>query len=157
MTDQVFSIEIEGLDELLKAFDQFPREVNKAMQDAAIDAYKAQVLSVTGLQKYPPATAANRPPFPYYLRGSGTQTSAGRNTGTSKNLGKQWVTKRVTFGAKLSNAVPYARFVHGVQQPQHMRAKGWRKLTEVVEFKLPQITKVFQNHVDRLLTRLKLK
>ena len=68
----------EGLDELNKAFDQFPNELGDAMKSAGDDTGKL-IVRQPGLMNYPPTTAANMPPTPFYIRGRGTQYASGND------------------------------------------------------------------------------
>jgi len=150
-------IQVEGLDELQKALNKFPTKTQKYLQSAANEAIKRVVLPTQGLQKYPPMTAANAPPEPYYIRGRGTQTLKG-NRGNSQRLGTQWYTKAQGTGTWIGNRATYAPFVHGEDdQAKAMERIGWRKLIDVINDKMPSIVKVYQAWVDKLLKGCGLK
>ena len=69
-------IKINGLDRLRNIFGQFPAE-SKRYLDAAGKEAGEEVVNTVGLRRYPPATAANAPPTPYYIRGRGMQYKHG--------------------------------------------------------------------------------
>jgi hypothetical protein len=147
------TIEIKGLDKLLNAFEKFPREIARTLSQAGHKALN-DVLAEQGLRNYPPYTAANQPPTPYYKRGQGTQY-ASYNKGESENLGKQWYVKREGYKTRIGNRASYAKYVHGKKlQAKAMERIGWRKLYDVVKEKLPDIQKIYQQMVDRTIRRL---
>lgn len=151
MTDS-FKIELTGVTELQESLQRVSSMLDTYMQAAGAEAVKNEILTTVGLQIYPPETAANLPPVPYYIRGTGMQTSASYNTGKSQHLGEKWVTTGIPYGIKLSNSVSYSGFVHGKDtQAAAMGAIGWRKLWDVAEEKRAAITNVFQRWFDKLL------
>lgn len=155
---EFISLEIKGLDKLVKAFDKWPREIQLGILQAGREASN-EILNTEGLRGYPPSTAANRPPAPYYIRGRGTQYASGRNRGESENLGKQWVrTRSGSYGIRISNRASYAWAVHGhkagKKQARAMGRIGWRKLFDVAKEKIPEITRIYQRWVNRTIKRL---
>ena len=146
-------VEVEGLDRLLAAFKKFPKQVARNMSAAAREAANDVILPTKGLQRYPPLTDANRPPTPYYLRGTGTQLKS-RNLMNSEIMGKQWNVKREGYLARIGNRASYSKYVHGEDQAKAMGAKGWRKLLEVAKEKKAQITKVYNGWVKKTLKDL---
>ena len=151
----LIEIEIKGMKELKAALDKFPQQVKKYMAAAGTEASE-EILETQGLRKYPPATAANAPPTPYYIRGRGTQTGSG-NTGTSERLGTQWTVSAKDFETTISNRASYARWVVGETQASFMAPKGWRKLLEVAKEKQAAITVIYNRWVDKLLRDIRLK
>lgn len=150
------SLKIVGLGKLIAKFDKWPREIRKNMERAGKDAAN-EILRTEGVQRYPPETTANRPPAPFYIRGRGTQYASGRNTGTSENLGKKWVTEARGYNTRLSNIASYAKWLHSDKlQARAMGRIGWRKIFKVAREKLPQITKIFQGWVDFTIRKLEL-
>ena len=149
-----FSIKIEGMDELNAALNKFPAEVARNMQQAGAEASKKVLLPVQGLQKYPPATAANQPPEPYYIRGRGTQTKSG-NLGNSERLGTQWYMRQAgKLGTELGNRTSYARWVHGEEQAQRMANIGWKRLVDVAVEKTKEIQVIYEKWINYTLNRL---
>jgi hypothetical protein len=149
-----FTIKIEGVEELQRKAAKFPGEVKKNMRQAASEAIKKVLLPVVGLQKYPPATSANYPPEPYYIRGRGTQTKRG-NTGKSERLGTQWYTKPAgAYGTEVGNRASYARWVHGEEQANAMQKIGWRRLVDVAKEKTPEIIKIFDKWIAYTIRKL---
>jgi hypothetical protein len=147
-------IKVEGLDKLKKAFDQFPQEIQLTIQAAGEEAAK-EVLKTEGLQKYPPATAANLPPPPYYIRGEGMMYKWGLKK-TSEKLGTKWYVKPGESGWKveIGNPASYAPQVVGNEQQAKFARIGWRKLFDVATEKLPKITEIYQKWVNRLINKL---
>ena len=149
-----FTIKIEGIKELQDAFRKFPAEVKKNMQSAAAEASDKVLLPTQGLQRYPPATAANRPPVPYYVRGRGTEYKSG-NSGSSENLSKQWYTKPLGWGgAEIGNRASYARWVHGDEQARALAKYGWRRLADVAKEKTAAIVAVYDKWIKYTLRKL---
>jgi hypothetical protein len=146
-------LKVKGLDKLVKAFDKFPREITKNMAQAGEQAAEDVILKTKGTANYPPSTAANQPPTPYYIRGIGTQYAT-RNLGNSENMGKQWTVKSQGFNTKIDNAASYAKWVHGQDQARAMARIGWRKIFDVAKEKITPITKVYQRWVDKTIRRL---
>jgi hypothetical protein len=143
-------ISVEGLDKLIKGLERFPREIARYMSQAGHEAGEDVILPTQGLRKYPPATAANMPPTPYYIRGRGTQLKRG-NLGNSERLGTQFYIKRTGWNTAIGNRASYAKYVIGEQQASFMAPKGWRKLFDVAKDKKAKIQKVYQAWVDKAL------
>ncbi len=146
-------ITVEGLDKIMAGLNKFPRQIGIYIGKAGGEAANRVVLPTQGLQKYPPATAANFPPYPFYERGKGVQTSQWHNTGSSEKFGTQWYTKRELseFTTEIGNRASYGIYVSGDRQPAHMAAKGWRKLPEVVNEKMRNIVKVYKAWIDKCI------
>ena len=160
MPDNAVSIKVTGIEEIRAAMAQFPAEVKHGMEQAGKEA-SAEVLGTVGLQAYPPATAANQPPTPYYERGMGMQYASG-NSGSSETLGKQWNVAVNGYKTTIGNRASYAKWVHGDEQAKGMSKnatipKGWRKLTEVAKEKTKVITKIYNAWVDKTLKEIGLK
>ncbi|MHA2163810.1 MAG: hypothetical protein ACXABF_15445, partial [Candidatus Thorarchaeota archaeon] len=151
MPDEL-KIEIEGVDKLVKAFNKFPVEITKTMKQAGSESAN-MILAERGLRKYPPATAANRPPTPFYIRGRGTQLK-NRNLHNSERLGTQWYILQKKFVTTISNRASYAKWVHGEQQARFMASKGWKKLFETGKSKSGQIQKIYSAWVNRAIKNL---
>jgi hypothetical protein len=151
MTD--IKITVVGIEKIQAGLNKFPREIEKYVTQAGEQAAKREILNVVGMQKYPSATEANAPPTPYYIRGRGTQTASG-NKGNSERLGTQWYVVRKGLGTEIGNRASYGKWVHGDEQAHFMKPKGWRILTEVVEEKMVQITKVYQAWITKCLRDL---
>jgi len=148
-------IELEGLDKLVAKLNKFPREIARNFGAAGEEAAKDVVLPTEGLQNYPPLTAANQPPVPYYIRGRGTQYAT-RNLMNSQKLGTRWTIERKGFNTVIGNPVSYARYVHGEEQAEAMGSKGWKKLFDVAKDKLKAIQKVYQAWVNKTIKDLNL-
>lgn len=155
--------EVKGLDKVLANLEKFDNVINKYIQQAALESVRI-VLNTEGIRKYPPATNANRPPIPYYERGRGMWVHRGRgenrmayNLNNSETYGKKWVTRGIPYGARAGNSASYAHFLVGDDQAKAMGKIGWRKISEVVQEKIPQITEIFQGWVNKLIEDLHLE
>jgi len=150
-------IRVEGLDEVIRNLDTIGPDLPQYMRGAGIEVSN-DLLSVRGLQNYPPATEANLPPPPYYIRGRGMQTSASRNDGRSERLGTRWETvPRGQMGVEIRNPASYAEHVHGERQARAMAAIGWRILYEVALERVDIMTDIYNRWVDKLLRKHGLK
>lgn len=172
----LIKIEVKNADLLKKAFAQFGKEADKYLSQAGQESAKL-ILETSGLRKYPPATAANAPGrtkqvtfgngrvatfrMGYYVRGRGmfspTRGGGYKMTGSSERFGTQWYVLKIPGGVTIGNRASYAPFVSGDNQAGAMGGIGWRKLTEVGQEKLPEITKVYDAWVDKLLVKVGLK
>ena len=156
MTQPALEVELKGLDKLNRAMKKFPKTVAKNLGAAGKESAEDIVLSTEGLRNYPPETAANKPPTPYYIRGVGTQTQSS-NYLNSERLGTRWNVTRRGFQTSVSNPASYARYVHGEEQAGAMADIGWKKLYDTAKKKIKQITKVYQAWVAKTLRDVGLK
>ena len=156
MTQPALEIELNGLDELNAAMSKYPRTIIKNLGAAGKEAADDVILPTSGLRNYPPHTAANLPPTPYYIRGQGTQTAT-KNYGNSENLGKKWNVTRRGYETRISNPTSYARYVHGEEQAEAMAEIGWLKLFETAVKKGKEIQRVFQAWINKTLRDIGLK
>ena len=149
-------IKVEGIERIQAALTKFPRQIGIYVGKAGQEAAKNVILRTQGLQQYPPAGAGNRPPYPYYQRGLGTWTSQQHNTGKSENLGKQWYVNRdlSAYTTEIGNRASYAKWVHGEEQNRYMPFLGWKRLRQVAEEKIVQITKVYQAWINKCINDL---
>lgn len=161
MTPQI-NVKITGLLELEQALKRAPKAMTQAVADAATLAGD-HILNTEGVRRYPPAGPGNRPPYPFYKRGVGTQVSKTRNLNNSEKLGSSMVSKGsggqhpnkswyvnqkvqslgsmvVTIGTK----VTYAPYVVGDQQSRVMARIGWKQLAVVAKSKVKDIAKILE-------------
>jgi len=143
----------EGFDKLERALHQFPDAIDRNMINAGKEAAE-EVLETEGLRRYPPATAANQPPAPYYQRGSGTIYASGRSSGTSENYGKKWNVQASRYNTEISNSASYAPYLAGEQQAKHMQRLGWRKLIDVAKEKLERLKRIYEKWIDYTIRQL---
>ncbi len=156
MVDDFIKIEVQGIEKIQAALAKFPKEIGKALQGAGKDAATNVIFPTEGLKKYPPLTAANAPPEPYYIRGKGTMYKSGLKA-TSERLGTQFYAKKASsFSTEIGNRASYAKYVVGDDQAWMHTPHGWRVLSMVVKEKLGNIVKVYQAWVDKLLRDLSL-
>lgn len=146
-------IKVSGLEKVKQAFAKFPETISKNFKAAGIEASNL-ILDTQGLRKYPPATAANFPPTPYYIRGRGTQYKS-YNKGESERYGTKWTaTQENSYNTKMRNTASYGRYLGGEEQAAHMAAIGWRKILDVAIEKLPEIVEIFTRAVKRTIEEL---
>ena len=111
----------------------------------------AKVLMTQGLKKYPPESAANRPPTPYYVRGRGMQY-ASRNDGRSERYGTQWNVRVQPMRVILGNRASYAPYLTDEQrQAKAMRRLGWRKLISVIKERMGMIKGVYNAWIGKAI------
>lgn len=117
-------------------------------------------LTATNAAVYPPTTEANQPPTPYYIRGTGTQTSNG-NRGESKQLDKQWeklveIEGNGVVGTVKNVNAPYAPWVHGMRGQQWYHAdRGWRTVKKIASDVRQGVNNIFKAGTKRFTTYLK--
>lgn len=155
MADKI-TISVTGIDKLTANLDKLGDSIKKDLGTAGHEA-ATEILDTVGLRRYPDATEANQPPTPYYVRGRGMQRAGRRkpeyNDMKSQRMGTKFYT-RITQGGtvvNIGNPVTYAPYVVGDEQPAHMAAKGWRKLVDVANEKITQITEIYQGWIDRII------
>lgn len=148
-------LEVAGLAEAQAAFAAAPVQLRAVWQAAAEEA-AVEILDTPGVNIYPPQPRPYAPPYPYYIRGRGTQVSAARNRGESQKLGARnaagnfsgtsWTIEAdvTQFRIQISNQASYARWVIGEQQSRRMAAIGWRRVLDVAQEKAPQIAKIVE-------------
>lgn len=146
-------IEVEGLDKVIAKLHKFPVEIARNFGAAGAEAAKDVILPTEGLQNYPPMTAANAPPTPYYIRGRGTQYAT-RNLMNSERLGTRWNVERKGFSTVIGNPVSYAKYVHGDEQAGAMATIGWKKLFETAKEKIDDIKRVYQAWINKTIRDL---
>lgn len=146
------TVKIHHLAELREALAKFPKETARYLEAAGRESASKVILPTEGLKKYPPASEANRPPTPYYIRGRGMQY-ASRNDYKSERLGTQFYSEATSpTVTEIGNRASYARYVVDLEyQAGGMRAHGWRTLAEVAEEKIAEITRVYDLWIDKLL------
>ena len=156
MTQPALEVEIKDLDKLMVAMKKFPRTVAKNLGAAGKESAEDVILPTEGLRNYPPETAANKPPTPYYIRGVGTQTQSS-NYLNSERLGTKWNVTRRGHETRISNPVSYARYLHGEEQAGAMAEIGWVKLWDTAKKKMKQISLRYNKWVDKTLKDVGLK
>ena len=151
MPDVNVKIEID-MKAFLAAIQKAPGIIAQNLKGAAQEASE-EILDTEGVRSYPSSTSANAPPYPYYKRNIGTQTSAYHNMLNSENYGKQWNVKTQPYGVTIGNRASYAPYVGGEKSPHHMRTKGWRRLLGVAKEKVQRgiIGAIYEKWIARAL------
>lgn len=146
-------IRVKGMDKVQKALRKFPEEVQSNLDGAGREAGE-EVLNTEGLRQYPPATAANTPPPPYYIRGRGTQYQS-YNTGSSERYGTQFFVDAQGLRTTIGNRASYAQWLTDEdRQARAMAEIGWRKLVDVAREKSERVIQIFEGWVGRTIQRL---
>lgn len=149
----IIKIEVEGLKKITTGFIRFIEVVPKNMAIAGLEAIN-MVLDTPGLRTYPPETAANRPPTPYYIRGRGMQYKSG-NTGGSQRYGSHWETEASTYRAQAKNTgVDYNVFLGGENQVWWASGYGWKKLFSTAKEMIDQIVEIYKDALDKTIKEL---
>lgn len=146
-------VRIENEDIVRKNLQKVGGDLPRYLQGARIEITDA-VLNTRGLRTYPPATEANQPPVPFYIRGRGMQYKFGNNN-KSQRLGTRWQSLPYgNIGMKISNPVTYAPYVHGEEKQSNRMAQiGWRKLFSVAKEKTGTIRDIYNKWVNQLLRK----
>lgn len=96
--------------------------------------------------EYPPSTAANRPPTPFYIRGRGLQLKRG-NKLNSEDLLHRWDTKvkasRDSIVGYVLNTASYAAFVVGDRQAWFHALRGWPNVYVYVRRKRRDLAELY--------------
>lgn len=141
------------MQKFLTAIKRFPTVLPKNMGAAGQEALE-MILDTEGLRNYPPETAANRPPTPYYERGAGTHYKSGI-VRTSQNYGKHWETEAEGYVAKAKNTgVDYNEFLGGENQVWWASGYGWKKLVSTAKEMIGEIVKIYQTWLDTTIEEL---
>lgn len=150
---------LKGLDKLIDGLKCFPKEIALGMANAGVEAGTKYVIEQDGVGKYPAATAANQPPPPYYIRGTGMVNGSGRVISASETLGKQfYATPGPSVGrgfqVTVGNRARYAGYVVGEKQAGAMARIGWRRMLDVAQENIVKIGQVYQAEINRLIQKL---
>lgn len=146
-------ITIEGADKIVAGLTKFPQEIQQNFKMAGDEA-ATEVIMTEGLKVYPPKTAANAPPTPYYIRGTGTQLKS-RNMGNSEDYKAQFYAKHTSGGTIIGNRTSYAKYLAGEKdQAKVMEKYGWRKLIDVAREKLDKIKVIYNKWAQYTIDKL---
>ncbi|MBX3005954.1 MAG: hypothetical protein KF821_09050 [Anaerolineales bacterium] len=115
------------------------------------------VLDTEGLREYPPSTAANEAPPPYYKRGVGMQYAQGKNDMRSERYGSSYRTSARGYRTEIVNTTSYGPHLGGQKQARRMAALGWRKLYDVAMEKKEQAQRIYSAWIERTLKQLGFK
>jgi len=151
---ETIRVTVPGLEKVMANMARFPREIARYFSMAGHEAGN-EIIDTQGLRNYPPATAANLPPTPYYIRGRGMQY-ANHNDGRSERYGTQFYIQRRGAMTTIGNRASYAEWLAGQNQARRMAAIGWRKLGDVAKEKKSRIEQIYRGWVKRLIKDLDL-
>jgi hypothetical protein len=149
----MINLNVKGMDKVQAGLKQLATAIPQTMKNITQEVSSEVLDTTTGLRSYPGLTAANMPPTPYYVRGSGMQYNYGNN-GKSKRLGEQWkVDNPDTFSVRIKNDVSYAPFVNGEDQASALKAIGWRILPEVANEKIDKLRAIVEAWITRMIVK----
>lgn len=147
-------VDIEGTEQLAEMMGRYPQEVGRYMAQASKEVGD-EVIDSPGLSQYPPATSANSPPTPYYIRGRGMQTSPSRNNLKSERYGTQFYSKAEGYNTVVANRASYAKYLADEQyQARAMGRIGWKKLVDVAKTKVGEVAKIYEGWIGKLIRDL---
>lgn len=148
-----------------KKIDAIPNELDRNWAAASDEAAK-EILMSPGIVDYPIQKIGVPQPFKtdksrrYFfaaLRRGEITVPYRRGQGKSQTYGKQWYVETSGMTATIANRATYARYLAGeTEQSAYMKARGWRKIKEVADEKLPEIIKIYEGWTGRALKNLKL-
>lgn len=154
MTD--IQIHVKGIDELRAKFGQMPPVLRTRLARAGTR-YAPYLLNVQGVKTYPPQTAANFPPVPYYIRGVGMQ-GATYNDNSSEQYGSRFTTTSAGLKTIIGNSASYAQYLAGeYSQARTMARIGWKKLIDAAKATITDMQRIYAEEVDTALKTLRLK
>ncbi len=147
-------ISVSGMKEVAAAFAKFPVVIPKNLISAGKEAI-AMVLDTEGIRSYPPETAANRPPTPYYIRGRGTQLKRG-NLGNSERYGSQWTEDVQPYEARANNTASYAEALGGEagEQAEFASGYGWKKVFSTLKAMKGEVIAIYEAWIDKTIKEL---
>ena len=144
-------IEIKGLDKLVKKINTLQK------MDALKAALKNAAYMLAGeMAEYPPETAANRPPTPFYIRGRGLQTASG-NLFNSGNIANSWERAKPTirnkgFTVAIGSNVSYVRFVQAHdKQARWMKDIGWQTDQQVLDDNKNEVKAELADAINKII------
>ena len=159
MPESGVTVEIEGLDALIKKLDNLGqlRQVHAGIRSAGV--------YIKGLMtKYPPSTAANRPAGPgsrWYKRGTGSfywrirdnaKVSYGKK---SEVLSSKWFSKynQSKYESRIGTNVSYAKYVQGPRglQAKALKKIGWKGIDVVAKEEKKKVAKYVFDAVKRAI------
>jgi len=147
------NIDIKGDKELAAKLRQVESAIRRtAMAGGMQDATK---YVATNAAVYPPASKANAPPPPYYIRGKGTQYEK-YNRGESEQLGDHWergVSERGDgVQGVVENKTSYAPWVHSVvRQRWFHKINNWRNIERIKNDVEQGVVQIFRSGVEKVL------
>jgi len=149
-------VEVRGLEALKLKLARLAQVMPSYLVKASTEVSNELLDNTVGLRKYPPETKANRPPTPYYIRGTGMQYKS-HNDLKSEQLGTRWNVEKYGTGARVYNTASYAEYVHGEKQNHKLAEYGWRKISDVFEKKVPTILNKIDAWINKALIAVGLK
>lgn len=113
---------------------------------------------IDAVSPYPNKTVANSPENPsgrWYERGYGPRWRRKRTGGvggrrTSENLSKKWGIVVRGSQVQIGNTASYAEYVQGEKQAGFHASRGWKKLQDVAEQRLPEVVDALRKQIDRI-------
>ena len=149
--DKGVTVEVDTKD-FQRAIDVLPNAIRRNLISAGQNA-GWKVIETRGLKRYPPTTAANREPYPYYERGYGMRYKGpSKYEGGSERYGTQWNVKASAYKVVMGNRASYAPYLTDDKlQNKGLRA-GWKKLINVTKQKKAEISRIYTAWVRKAIT-----
>ena len=137
------TIKITGLDKALAELKKIDSPKRRQRGTLAV-AFEIQ----KDIEKYPPESEANRPPAPFYIRGTGTVSTSGRIHKTSEDLNKRWTVKSEgRTAARIRNTASYGIFVYGdgdgKRQTRFHKRRGWPLIYKYLKVNRSKLERTF--------------
>ena len=148
MSAPIFHAKIDS-SMLLLALQKAPLGLARNLPAAGREVIKV-VIESKGIMSYPPETAANMPPTPYYIRGRGMQYKT-RNNKKSESYKHRWTAQVNAYQAVARNDASYSGYLGGEKQARAMAKKGWRKVIDVAHEKAKRINEIYQDWLEKTL------
>ena len=148
------SVNVEGLDKLVKKINKLQPPQSNAIKRAAMD--KSVKLVRADVAQYPPATVANSPAngYSWYQRGFGTRTTTGLGYQTSETLGRRWTDTIEDNGNRgvVGNNASYAIYVQDEDNQAGFHAvRGWPTVQKVIRDRSVDILDFFADEYREVL------
>lgn len=122
-------IDYTDVTDFKRSLERFPQQVDRLVGGAL---GRGLAILHGWIAQYPPSTAANMPPEPYYERGYGTHPGPA----TSEMLGRSWTTKvttgRNSWQGKLGTTVSYAPVVQDEERQAQVHRGRWHTVQGAV-------------------------
>lgn len=150
------TIQIKGIEDITRKFKGMPPALRQGLARAG-RRYAPVMLEQQGVKIYPPLTAGNAPPTPYYVRGTGTQY-ASYNDNRSEQYGTRFTIETPDAKTVISNTASYAKYLAGeFSQARRMAGIGWKKLIDAAKNTRTQMMNIYTEEVANVLRIVGLK
>ena len=160
------TITLKGFDKLTAALGKFREQIEKNMGHAGREAGDMILHSPGMPRNYPPGNHGPRPfvsdkqrrYFFWALKQGIIEVPyrRGQSPRSEKYGTQSYIEPRGYNRTAIGDRASYADILTGDKQSPYMAAGGWRKLIDVAQEKIGEITTIFQGWVDRTIRDLRL-